>query len=127
MCKVFKIRTNTGLFTETNDPEIVRRLLDDYFGELTISISNKKEEGKEKVEHKKLFRFTLLTYDGYDKLGYIKELKKILDICLEQAKYIADNGSTVHRENLDDANRFEDILQKYGVRYAKSIFESDEN
>lgn len=55
MCKVFKIKTNTGLFTETNDPEIVRRLLDDYFGELTISISNKKEEGKEKVEHKKLF------------------------------------------------------------------------
>lgn len=55
MCKVFKIKTNTGLFTETNDPEIVRRLLDDYFGELTISISNKKEEDKEKVKRKKLF------------------------------------------------------------------------
>lgn len=55
MCKVFKIKTNTGLFTETTDPEIVRYLLDNYFGELTITISNKKEESKEKIKHKKLF------------------------------------------------------------------------
>lgn len=55
MCKVFKIKTNTGLVTETTDPEIVRYLLDNYFGELVITISNKKERSEEKIEHKKLF------------------------------------------------------------------------
>ena len=51
MCKVFKIKTNEGLVAETTDPEIVRRLLDDYFGELVISISNKEEKDKEKNEN----------------------------------------------------------------------------
>lgn len=127
MCKVFKIKTNSGLFTETTDPEIVRYLLDNYFGELTITISNKKEESKEKTEPKEWFRFDFLAYPGNNKLEYIKELKKILNIRLWQAKNIADNGGPVYRKNLDNANRFEDMLLKYEMSYVKTICKSDED
>ena len=42
MCKVFKIKTSSGLVTQTTDPEIVRCLLDNYDGEL--SIETKKQQ-----------------------------------------------------------------------------------
>lgn len=127
MCKVFKIKTNSGLFTETTDPEIVRYLLDNYFGELVITIRNKKEESEEKTEHKKLFCFTLPAYSGNNRLEYIGELMKTLNIRLMQAKAIADDGGKVYRENLNDANCFEDMLRKYKTDYVKTICKLDED
>ena len=41
MCKVFKIKTSSGLVTQTTDPEIVRCLLDNYDGELSIETKKK--------------------------------------------------------------------------------------
>lgn len=55
MCKVFNLKTKTGLVTETTDQSIVNCLIDNYDDELVITISNKKEESKEKIKHKKLF------------------------------------------------------------------------
>lgn len=55
MCKVFKLKTKTGLVTTTTDQSIVNCLIDNYNDELVITISNKKEESEEKIKHKKLF------------------------------------------------------------------------
>lgn len=52
MCKVFKIKTKTGLVTTTTDQSIVNCLIDNYDDELVITIGKKSEE---KIEHKKLF------------------------------------------------------------------------
>ena len=44
MCKVFKLKTKTGLVTTTTDQSIVNCLIDNYDDELVITISNKKEK-----------------------------------------------------------------------------------
>lgn len=127
MCKVFKLKTKTDLVTTTTDQSIVNCLIDNYDDELVITISNKKEESEEETEHKELFRFDFLAYPGNNKLEYVKELKKILNIDLWQAKSIADNGGPVYRENLADANRFEDMLLKYEMSYVKTIRKPNED
>ena len=50
MCKVFKIKTKTGLVTETTDQEIVKCLMDNYNGELTITVNKQK-----KTQHNHIF------------------------------------------------------------------------
>lgn len=124
MCKVFKIKTRTGLVTTTTDQSIVNCLIDNYDDELVITIGKKSEE---KIERKELFCFTFPAYHGCNKLEYIKEIKEILNIRLVQAKCIADDGGKVFRNNLDEANRFEDMLRKYEMDYVKTIYKLDEN
>ena len=43
MCTVCKIKTKTGLVTETTDQEIVKCLMDNYDGELTITVNKQKK------------------------------------------------------------------------------------
>lgn len=127
MGKVFKLKTKTGLVTTTTDQSIVNCLIDNYDDELVITISNKKEKSEEKIEREELFCFTLPAYSGNNRLEYIGELMKILNIRLVQAKSIADDGGKVFRENLNDANCFEDMLRKYKTNYVKTICKLDEN
>lgn len=117
MCKVFKLKTKTGLVTTTTDQSIVNCLIDNYDDELVITIGNKKGESEKKTEHKEPFYFTLSACSGHNRLRYIKELMEILNTCLIKAKSIADDGGSVYRENSDDARRFEDMLQKYEISY----------
>lgn len=124
MCKVFKIKTKTGLVTTTTDQSIVNCLIDNYDDELVITIGKKSEE---KIEHKERFCFTLPAYPGHNRLEYLKELKETLNISLIQAKCLVDDGGKVFRNNLDEANYFEDMLRKYKMDYVKTICKPDEN
>lgn len=127
MCKVFKLKTKTSLVTTTTDQSIVNCLIDNYDDELVITISNKKEESEEETEREELFCFALSAYSGYNRLNYIKELMEILNIKLYQAKCVADDGGKVFRNNINEANHFEDILREYKVDYVKTICEFNED
>lgn len=48
MCKVFKIKTKTGLVTTTTDQSIVKCLMDNYDDELTVTISKEKQQNNTK-------------------------------------------------------------------------------
>lgn len=124
MCKVFKIKTKTGLVTTTTDQSIVNCLIDNYDDELVITIGKKSEE---EIKHKELFCFALPAYHGCNKLEYIKGIKEILNIRLVQAKCIADDGGKVFRNNLDEANRFKDMLLKHDMNYIETICKLDED
>lgn len=127
MCKVFKLKTKTDLVTTTTDQSIVNCLINNYDDELVITIGNKKEKSEKKTEHKELFCFTLPAYHGCNKIKYVKELREILNIYLDKAKYIADNGGKIFRNNLDEANRFKDMLRKHEMNYIETICELDED
>lgn len=108
MCKVFKIKTSSGLVTQTTDPEIVRCLLDNYDGEL--SIETKKQQVcdepqlasqeeidctstkiPEPTENSWIINAQPFTHEN-GKLAYAKALRNVLNIRLDIAKRYADNG-----------------------------------
>lgn len=106
MCKVFKIKTSSGLVTQTTDPEIVRCLLDNYDGELSIETKKQQicdepqldETGMavctdipEPPEDSWIINAQPFTHEN-GKLAYAKALRNVLNIRLDIAKRYADNG-----------------------------------
>lgn len=108
MCKVFKIKTSSGLVTQTTDPEIVRCLLDNYDGELSIEtwkrqlassedepcISMKEPEPPEECEDSWIISVQPFLHEN-GKYVYVKALRNVLNIHLDVAKKYADNGFKV--------------------------------
>lgn len=111
MCKVFKIKTSSGLVTQTTDPEIVRCLLDNYDGELSIETKKKQvcdksplissedtpcvsAEPPEEDEDRWIINAQPFSHEN-GKYVYIKALRNTLNICLDVAKGYADNGFKV--------------------------------
>ena len=123
MCKVFKIKTKTGLVTTTTDQSIVRCLMDNYDDELTVTISKENkpiEMGETQLEDEsETIQFNLCRYSGTNRMGYIKDLKNLLQITLTVAKILADEGGTVYRTNTRDAQALKVLLEMYKVSYAK--------
>lgn len=108
MCKVFKIKTSSGLVTQTTDPEIVRCLLDNYDGELSIEtkkqqvcdepqLASQEEidctstEIPEPTEDSWIINAQPFTHEN-GRLAYIKALRNVLNIRLDIARRYADNG-----------------------------------
>lgn len=108
MCKVFKIKTSSGLVTQTTDPEIVRCLLDNYDGELSIETKKQQVcdepqlaspeeidctsmEIPEPTEDSWIINAQPFTHEN-GKLVYAKALRNVLNIRLDIAKRYADNG-----------------------------------
>lgn len=129
MCKVFKLKTKTGLVTTTTDQSIVNCLIDNYDDELTITISKEtiSKERKEQASSSEINCFDLPKYTGINKLRYIKSLMEILKIDLPEAKRIADCGDIMYVENLDSSNKLELMLQEHEMSYVKTICESYED
>ena len=105
MCKVFKIKTSSGLVTQTTDPEIVRCLLDNYDGELSIEtkkkqltssedtpcISTEISEPPDECEDSWIINAQPFSHEN-GKYVYVKALRNVLNIRLDVAKGYADNG-----------------------------------
>lgn len=149
MCKVFKIKTKTGLVTTTTDPEIVRCLLDNYDGELSIETSKQQVCDESQLAELKKIKCTLIglpeiTEDDYiisaqpytetKKLAYIKALKDVLNIRLCTAKEYAENGFKVPVNTKVLFNSLTELLNAFNVQYTiektehKKLFcELDEN
>lgn len=125
MCKVFKLKTKTGLVTTTTDQSIVNCLIDNYDDELVITISNKKEESEEKenkeeIEHNKASIVNALSYKGLDKDGYVRDLENIpcLNLSTSVAKEYANKGIWDLRiHDVDTLNNLAKILKKHRVSY----------
>lgn len=134
MCKVFKIKTKTGIVTTTTDQSIVKCLMDNYDDELTVTISKENkpveigetqlEDEIEKIDGLKVIQFNLRPYFGIDKLSYVKELKAYLQISLSKAKQLADDGGIAYRAYPYDVPQFETLLEKHKVPYTKSKLNS---
>lgn len=123
MCKVFKLKTKTGLVTTTTDQSIVNCLIDNYDDELVITISNKKE-----VEHNKTSIINALSYKGLDKDGYIQDLENIphLNLSTSVAKEYANKGIwDLQIHDISTLNNLVKILKKHRVSYV--IDKSDED
>lgn len=129
MCKVFKIKTKTGLVTTTTDQSIVKCLMDNYDDELTVTISKENkpieidetqlEDETEKIDVLNVIQFNLRPYFGIDKFGYVKELKDLLQISLSKAKQLANDGGIVYRTYPYDIQSFETLLDQYKVPYTE--------
>ena len=108
MCKVFKIKTSSDLVTQTTDPEIVRCLLDNYDGELSIETKKKQvcdksplissedtpcvsAEPPEECEDSWIISAQPFLHEN-GKYAYVKALRNVLNIHLDVAKKYADNG-----------------------------------
>ena len=108
MCKVFKIKTSSGLVTQTTDPEIVRCLLDNYDGELSIETKKKQVCDKSQLissedtpcisaeppnedEDRWIINAQPFSCEN-GKYVYVKALRNVLNIRLDVAKGYADNG-----------------------------------
>lgn len=108
MCKVFKIKTSSGLVTQTTDPEIVRCLLDNYDGELSIETKKKQvcdksplissedtscisAEPPDECEDSWIINAQPFSHEN-GKYVYAKALRNVLNIRLDVAKGYADNG-----------------------------------
>lgn len=121
MCKVFKLKTKTGLVTETTDQSIVNCLIDNYDDELVITISKEQPEkvdaNAEKVNEDipEIFQLTLYPYSGIDKLSYVKDLKDFLQISLFKAKDLADNGGIIYQDINCKVDSFDALLEKHKV------------
>lgn len=123
MCKVFKIKTKTGLVTTTTDQSIVKCLMDNYDDELTVTISKENKpidkSTPTELDVSEAIQFDLLSYSGTNTLHYVKELKDILQITTYAAKNLSDNGGTVHVFNAFDAQLLETVLERYNVVYTR--------
>lgn len=131
MCKVFKIKTSSGLVTQTTDPEIVRCLLDNYDGELSIETKKQQvcdEPQLAKPEKVKCTSIGLPEPDDCvinaqpfscenDKLAYINALRNILNIHLWTAKEYADNGFKVPVNTKVLFNGLIGLLKSFRVQY----------
>ena len=102
MCKVFKIKTSSGLVTQTTDPEIVRCLLDNYDGELSIETKKQQLTSSEDTpcvsaeppnedEDRWIINAQPFSHEN-GKYVYVKALRNVLNIHLDVAKKYADNG-----------------------------------
>ena len=102
MCKVFKIKTSLGLVTQTTDPEIVRCLLDNYDGELSIETKKQQLTSSEDTpcvsaeppnedEDRWIINAQPFSHEN-GKYVYVKALRNVLNIHLDVAKKYADNG-----------------------------------
>ena len=102
MCKVFKIKTSSGLVTQTTDPEIVRCLLDNYDGELSIETKKQQLTSSEDTpcvsaeppnedEDRWIINAQPFSHEN-GKYVYVKALRNVLNIRLDVAKGYADNG-----------------------------------
>lgn len=105
MCKVFKIKTSSGLVTQTTDPEIVRCLLDNYDGELSIETKKQQLTSSEDTpcvsaeppnedEDRWIINAQPFSHEN-GKYVYVKALQNTLNIRLDVAKGYADNGFKV--------------------------------
>lgn len=128
MCKVFKLKTKTGLVTITTDQSIVSCLIDNYDDELVITICKESDTIEEKPPEivdanaekvnediPEIFQFTLYPYSGIDKLSYVKDLKDFLQISLSKAKDLADNGGIVYQDINCKVDSFDALLEKHKV------------
>ena len=105
MCKVFKIKTSLGIVTQTTDPEIVRCLLDNYDGELSIETKKQQLTSSEDTpcvsaeppnedEDRWIINAQPFSHEN-GKYVYVKALQNTLNIRLDVAKGYADNGFKV--------------------------------
>lgn len=148
MCKVFKIKTSSGLVTQTTDPEIVRCLLDNYDGELSIETKKQVCDEPQLAESEKVKCTSIglpeiteddciisaQPYTKTKKLAYTKALKDMLNIRLWTAKEYAENGFKVPVNTKVLFNSLTELLNAFNVQYTiekiehKKLFcELDEN
>lgn len=143
MCKLFKIKTSSGLVTQTTDPEIVRCLLDNYDGELSIETKKQQvcdepqldetgmavytdmpESEKVKCTSTGLPEITeddcmisVQPYTETNKLVYVKALRNVLNLRLDIAKRYADNGFKTHINTKVLFNGLIGLLKAFRVQY----------
>lgn len=131
MCKVFKIKTSSGLVTQTTDPEIVRCLLDNYDGELSIETKKKQvcdepqldETGMavctdtpESTEDKWIIDVKPYSHEN-GKFVYVKALRNALNLRLDIAKRYADNGFKIQLNVKTIFNGLIGLLNAFHVPY----------
>lgn len=133
MCKVFKIKTSSGLVTQTTDPEIVRCLLDNYDGELSIEtkkqqvcdepqLASQEEidytstEIPEPTEDSWIINAQPFTHEN-GKLVYTKALRNVLNIRLDIAKRYADNGFKTELNAKTILKGLTGLLNAFHVQY----------
>ena len=132
MCKVFKIKTSSGLVTQTTDPEIVRCLLDNYDGELSIETKKQQVCDKpqlaelEDIQHEPIeaseiteddWVFNVQPFSYENKLIYIKGLRNVLNIRLDIAKEYAENGFKVPVNTKVLFNGLTGLLNAFHIPY----------
>lgn len=137
MCKVFKIKTSSGLVTQTTDPEIVRCLLDNYDGELSIetkkkqvcdksplissentpSISTKISEPPDEDECCRIINVQPFLHEKAKYAYYVKALRNALNIRLDVAKEYADNGFKMPINAKTLFNGLVGLLNAFHVQY----------
>lgn len=133
MCKVFKIKTSSGLVTQTTDQEIVRCLLDNYDGELSIEtkkqqvcdepqLASQEEidctstEIPEPTEDSWIINAQPFTHEN-GKLAYTKALRNVLNIRLDIAKRYADNGFKTELNAKTILKGLTGLLNAFHVQY----------
>lgn len=134
MCKVFKIKTSSGLVTQTTDPEIVRCLLDNYDGELSIETKKKQvcdesqiissedtpcisEEPLEEHEDGQIINVQPFLHGKAKYPYYLKALQNALNIRLDIAKRYADNGFNISINAKTIYNGLMGVLNAFDVKY----------
>lgn len=138
MCKVFKIKTSSGLVIQTTDPEIVRCLLDNYDGELSIETKKQQvydepqlaEDEPQLAEPEKVKCTSMGLPEPDDcvinaqpfshengKLAYVNALRNTLNVRLWTAKEYADNGFKVPINTKVLFNGLIGLLKSFHVQY----------
>lgn len=133
MCKVFKIKTSSGLVTQTTDQEIVKCLLDNYDGELSIETKKKQvcdksplissedtpcvsAEPPEECEDNRVINVQPFSHER-GKYEYTDALRNALNIRLYVAKEYADNGFKVPINAKISFNGLIGVLNAFRVQY----------
>lgn len=130
MCKVFKIKTSSGLVTQTTDPEIVRCLLDNYDGELSIETKKQacdepqldetgmaiRTDTSEVAEDTKFINVEPYLHEN-GKIIYTKALRNALNLRLDVAKSYADNGFKMPLNVKTLFNGLVGLLNAFHVQY----------